>query len=631
MGLLNAGNLKKAFGTDVVFSGVSFEIQENDRIGLVGRNGCGKTTLLRILTGELSPDEGTVGRASDARLGYMEQQACRDPERTAYDEVLTVFRTLSELEKEIEQVNRSLQDKPGNADALIERQAELNDRFLSGGGLTYRSRARSALIGLGFSEEQLGQKVGVLSGGQRAKLQLAKLLLGGASLLLLDEPTNHLDISSVRWLEDFLRSWSGAFVVTSHDRYFLDRITGRTFEMENGRLQVYKGNYTAYLAQKGENDLAARRKYDNTQKEIARIEGIVEQQRRWNRERNIRTAESKLKSIERLKSTLEKPEEEEDSIRFRFGTERRSGNDVLSVKDLALSFDGREIFRNVDMEIHRGERIFLIGPNGCGKTSLLKALLGINAPAEGSVRFGEGVDTGYYDQLQTGLRPEKEVIDEIWDYYPRMNETEVRSALALFLFRGEDVFKPVSALSGGERARILLLRLMLSRDNFLLLDEPTNHLDIRSCEALESALRDYDGTLLAVSHDRYLINKFADRIYYLGPDGATPYSGNYDDFLAATETARAEEPKASAGGEEYRVRKEREAAVRKEKAEMRRLEERIGQTEQELEELSEKLSEPETASDYQAAMELTEKIAGLKRENDAAFSRWSELAQKYGD
>ena len=631
MGLLNAGNLKKAFGTDVVFSGVSFEIQENDRIGLVGRNGCGKTTLLRILTGELSPDEGTVGRASDARLGYMEQQACRDPERTAYDEVLTVFRTLSELEKEIEQVNRSLQDKPGNADALIERQAELNDRFLSGGGLTYRSRARSALIGLGFSEEQLGQKVGVLSGGQRAKLQLAKLLLGGASLLLLDEPTNHLDISSVRWLEDFLRSWSGAFVVTSHDRYFLDRITGRTFEMENGRLQVYKGNYTAYLAQKGENDLAARRKYDNTQKEIARIEGIVEQQRRWNRERNIRTAESKLKSIERLKSTLEKPEEEEDSIRFRFGTERRSGNDVLSVKDLALSFDGREIFRNVDMEIHRGERIFLIGPNGCGKTSLLKALLGINAPAEGSVRFGEGVDTGYYDQLQTGLRPEKEVIDEIWDYYPRMNETEVRSALALFLFRGEDVFKPVSALSGGERARILLLRLMLSRDNFLLLDEPTNHLDIRSCEALESALRDYDGTLLAVSHDRYLINKFADRIYYLRSDGATPYGGNYDDFLAATETARAEEPKASAGGEEYRVRKEREAAVRKEKAEIRRLEERIGQTEQELEELSEKLSEPETASDYQAAMELTEKIAGLKRENDAAFSRWSELAQKYGD
>lgn len=631
MGLLSAGNLKKAFGTDVVFSGVSFEIRENDRIGLVGRNGCGKTTLLKILTGELSPDEGSVSRASGARLGYMEQQACRDPERTAYGEVLTVFRSLSELEKEIESVNRSLQEKSGDADALIERQAELNDRFLSGGGLTYRSRARSTLFGLGFTQEQLGRKVGVLSGGQRAKLQLAKLLLGGASLLLLDEPTNHLDIPSVRWLEDFLRTWPGAFVVTSHDRYFLDRITGRTFEMENGKLRVYKGNYSDFLRQKDENDLAARRKYDNTQKEIARIEGIVAQQRRWNRERNIKTAESKLKAIDRLKSTLEKPEEEEGSIRFRFGTGHRSGNDVLSVKNLALSFGEKELFHGVNMEIHRGEKVFLLGPNGCGKTSLLKVLLGINIPDEGTVRFGEGVDTGYYDQLQTGLRPEKNVIDEIWDYYPRMSETEVRSALALFLFRGEDVFKPVSALSGGERARILLLRLMLSRDNFLLLDEPTNHLDIRSCEALEAALRDYDGTLLAVSHDRYLINKFADRIYSLSENGATSYSGNYDDFLAAAEAPRSEEPKASSGGESYRVRKEREAAVRREKAELRRLEERIERTERELGELSEKLSDPETASDYQAAMELTEKIAGMKRENEADIGRWSELAQKYGD
>ena len=631
MGLLSVGNLKKTFGTDLVFSGVSFELQEKDRVGLVGRNGCGKTTLLKILTGELSADGGSLSRASSARLGYMEQHVCRDPERTAYDEVLTVFRPLEELEKQIGEVNRRLQEKSGGTDELIERQAELNERYLSGGGLTYKSRAHSAMLGLGMAEEQLGQKVGVLSGGQRAKLQLAKLLLSGASLLLLDEPTNHLDIASVRWLEDFLRAWPGAFLVTSHDRYFLDKITDRTFEMENGRLNVYKGNYTAFLSQKSENDLAARRKYDNTQKEISRIEGIVEQQRRWNRERNIRTAESKLKSIEKLKSTLEKPEEEEDSIRFRFGTERRSGNDVLRVKNLALSFGGKEIFRSVDMEIHRGERIFLIGPNGCGKTSFLKALLGINTPSEGSVHFGEGVEIGYYDQLQTGLRPEKAVIDEIWDSYPRRTETEIRSALALFLFRGEDVYKPVSALSGGERARILLLRLMLSRDNFLLLDEPTNHLDIRSCEALESALRDYDGTFLAVSHDRYFINKFADRVYFFTDGGVKPFGGNYDDFLAASEPARPEESKASAAGEEYRIRKERDAAVRKEKSEMRRLEEKIEETERKLGELSEKLSDPETASDYQAAMELTEKITGLKRENEADFDHWSELAQKYGD
>lgn len=630
MSLISAGNLKKAFGTDVVFSGVSFEIQENDRVGLVGRNGCGKTTLMKILTGELSSDEGTVSRASSARLGYMEQQACRDPERTAYDEVLSVFQALEDMEREIDRVNRSLQQESGDTDALIERQAALNDRFLAEGGLTYRSRARSALLGLGFSEEQLSQKVGVLSGGQRGKLQLAKLLLGGASLLLLDEPTNHLDISSVRWLEDFLRSWSGAFIVTSHDRYFLDRVTNRTFEMENGRMHLYKGNYTAFLAQKSENDLAVRRKYENTQKEISRIEGIVEQQRRWNRERNIKTAESKLKVIDRLKSTLEKPEEEEDSIQFRFRAARRSGNDVLSVKKLALSFGGKELFRSVDMEIHRGERIFLIGPNGCGKTSLLKTLLGKNQPSAGSYRFGEGVETGYYDQLQTDLRPEKAVIDEIWDYYPRMTETEVRGALAQFLFRGDDVFKPVSALSGGERARILLLRLMLARDNFLLLDEPTNHLDIQSCEALETALREYDGTLLAVSHDRYLINKFADHIFYLSEDGVKSYAGNYDDFIAANETAHAKEPKASSGSTEYRARKEHGAAVRKEKAELRRLEEQIERTEAEIAELSEQLCTPEIASDYQSTMETTEKIEALKKENEANFTRWSELAQKYG-
>lgn len=631
MGLLSAGNLEKSYGTDVVFRGVSFEIQENDRIGLVGRNGCGKTTLLKILTGELPPDGGTVSRSASARLGYMEQQACRDPERTAYQEVLTVFRPLEEMEAEIERVNRSLQEKSGDSDALIERQAVLNERFLSDGGLTFRSRARSALLGLGFAEEELEKKVGVLSGGQRAKLQLAKLLLGGASLLLLDEPTNHLDIASVRWLEDFLRTWNGAFLVTSHDRYFLDRVTNRTFEMENGRLEIYKGNYTAFLELKKEADLAARRKYDNTQKEIARIEGIVEQQRRWNRERNIRTAESKLKSIDRLKSTLEKPEDEEGSIRFRFGAGHRSGNDVLTVKNLALAFGENGLFHGVDMEIHRGERIFLIGPNGCGKTSFLKTLLGVYTPTAGSVRFGEGVDIGYYDQLQTNLRPDKAVIDEIWDFYPRMTQTEVRSALALFLFRGEDVFKPVSALSGGERARILLLRLMLARSNFLLLDEPTNHLDIQSCEALESALREYDGTLLAVSHDRYLINKFADRVYLLGREGAVPYAGNYDDFIAAAEQARAEEPKTSAGADEYRARKEHDAAVRKEKAEMRRLEKQIDDTEREIGTLTGQLSNPETASDYQAAMELTEKVAALKRSSEADFTRWSELAQKYGD
>ena len=428
--------------------------------------------------------------------------------------MLTVFASLLQLEEELNGINLQLQTKPKNIDELIEKQALLNDRFVAFGGLTCRSRARAALLGLGFDDEQMGMPIGVLSGGQKGKLQLAKMLLSGANLLLFDEPTNHLDITSVEWLEDFLRTYNGSFIVISHDRYFLDKITNRTFEMENHRLTLYKGNYSAYLSQKDENNLAIQRKFDNTQKEIKRIEGIVAQQRQWNRERNIKTAESKLKMIDRLENTLQKPDEKLDSIHFDFGINQRGGNDVMITDKLALSFGNKKLFQNVDMEIHRGERIFLIGPNGCGKTSLLKTLLGINSPTAGEFRFGAGIDVGYYDQIQAGLHPEKTVMDEIWDSYPKMTQTEIRNALAVFLFKGDDVFKSVAALSGGERARVLLLRLMLSRDNFLLLDEPTNHLDIDSCEALEAALQGYEGTLLIVSHvfhrDQLFLNKHSE-------------------------------------------------------------------------------------------------------------------------
>lgn len=630
MSLLSAGSINKSFGTEVVLDNISFEIRANDCIGLIGSNGSGKTTLFKIITGEMSADSGEINKANRANLGYMEQHVCHNLDRRAYDEVLTVFHPLLEIERELDAITRNLQKEPKDLNSLIEKQASLTDRYNTDGGLTFRSRTRSAMLGLGFSEEQLNTPVGCLSGGQRGKLQLAKLLLCGANLLLLDEPTNHLDIASVEWLEDFLRSFTGAYIVISHDRYFLDRITNRTFELKNHRLKVFNGNYSCYLEQNAELNIAAKRKYENTQKEIQRLDGIVEQQRRWNQERNYKTIDSKMKSIAKLESTLEKPDKEDAPLHFRFGIEQRGGNDVLSVKNLGLSFSGSKLFEHVNMEIHRGERVFLLGSNGCGKTSLLKTLLEINKPVEGSFRFGTGIDVGYYDQLQTGLRPDKLVIDEIWDYYPKMTQTEVRSSLAVFLFQGEDVFKPVSALSGGERARILLLRLMLSRNNFLLLDEPTNHLDISSCEALENALQNYEGTLLIVSHDRYLINKLADRIYYLNPEGTKSYDGNYDNYAEAIKSRQTPVEKAkSAGKNEYQKRKEQEAAIRKEKAELKRLEKQIEKLENKIQELESHLSSPEIACDYEAALDISNQVTELKKENETFFQKWSILAQKY--
>ena len=629
MALLSISQLQKSFGTDLIFTGASFEIQERDHIGLVGANGSGKTTLFKILTGDITSDSGEIYKARECRIGYMEQHVCRDLDRSAYNEVLTVFSHLLEMEKELEDINLRLQVHPD--DALIERQMILNDQFAAQGGLTCRARARSTLMGLGFSDEQMRMPVGVLSGGQKAKLQLAKMLLSGANLLLLDEPTNHLDIQSVEWLEDFLKGFPGAYLVISHDRFFLDNVTDRTFEMEHQRLTLYKGNYTRHLEQKEENALTIQRKYDNTMREIKRLEGIVAQQRQWNREKNIRTAESKLKVIARLEQTLVKPDAMLPSIHFGFGASQRGGNDVMYVENLALSFDGKPLFSHVDMEVHRQERIFLIGPNGCGKTSLLKILMNQYEATAGSVRFGAGIDVGYYDQLQGGLDDSKTVLDEIWDRHPRMTETEIRNALAIFLFRGEEVYKMVSSLSGGERARLLLLRLMLSKANFLLLDEPTNHLDIQSCEALEDALLHYDGTLFIVSHDRYLINKLADRIYYLEPEGVSETIGNYEDFLAQRKEKAGEAEKSAPQPvkvNDYKLRKEKAAELRKTRAALARVEQETEKNDEAIQQLSRELENPDTASDFARTMELSAELDRLNSRNEELLLEWEELSQK---
>ena len=632
MALLSTSQLTKSFGTDVIFSGVSFEIQKNDRVGLVGINGSGKTTLFKVLMDEYSADSGEIYKARDCVIGYMEQHVCRDLHRSAYHEVLTVFSHLSAMEERLDTINKALQGRPENPQALLEEQFRLNEQFDREGGLTYKSRARSTLLGLGFTDEQMGAPIGVLSGGQKAKLQLAKMLLSGANLLLLDEPTNHLDIPSVEWLENFLSGYSGAYLVISHDRFFLDHVTNRTFEMEYGRLTPYKGNYSTYLTLKEEGQLTAQRVYENTTREIKRLQAMIEQEKRFNQERNYRTIASKMKSIERLQKTLVRPTAAPDSIHFSFGASQRGGNDVLMAENLSLAFDGKPLFENVNLSISRQERVFLLGPNGCGKTSLLKILLRQYQPQSGNVRFGAGIDVGYYDQLQTSLTGQNEgtVIDAIWNLHPQMTETQVRSALAVFLFKGEDVFKPVAALSGGERARVLLLRLMLSKANFLLLDEPTNHLDIDSCEALEDALFHYDGTLLIVSHDRYLINKLADRIYYLEDGGITEYLGNYDDFLQARrekeEAARQNEEKAAPKINLYKQRKEQEAELRRMRTAVRKTEERIEETDEAMAACAQALQEPDTAADFEKAMELSARMEELRRENDRLMAEWEALS-----
>ena len=628
MAILTVNNIKKMFGTDVILENVSFEVQKGDRIGLVGINGSGKTTLFKILNGEYTADEGNFTPARETSIGYMEQHVCRDMEKPAFDEVMTVFEPLLRMEAELERLNAEIAAVPDDIDALILKQTELNDRFIAEGGLTCRNRARSTLIGLGFAPEQIMAPIGVLSGGQKAKIQLAKMLLGESNLLLLDEPTNHLDIPSVEWLEDFLKNYSGSYIVISHDRYFLDAVTNRTFEIEHTHLTEYKGNYTKFLRLKEENRLAMQRVYDNTQREIKRIEGIIEQQKRFNQERNYVTIASKQKSIDRLEATLQKPEDEPDTIRFQFKASQRGGNDVLMAEDLALQFGDNRLFRHVNLDIKRGEKVFLIGPNGCGKTSLLKILLGIYRQTFGDYRFGANIDVGYYDQAQGNLDESKTVIDEIWDLHPYMNQTQVRSALAVFLFKGEDVYKPVKGLSGGERARVLLLKLMLSKANLLILDEPTNHLDIGSCEALEDALMGYDGTLLVVSHDRYLINKLADKIYYLEPDGTTLYLGNYDAYLEARqkkERAKAAVQESVQKPNAYKLKKERAAEIRKKKSALARCEREVEEAELEIEELNAKLLDPAVASDYEQTLEITNQIAACKERSDALMNEWTAL------
>ena len=630
--VLSGNDISVSFGGETLFHDVNFRLEENGRAGLVGVNGCGKTTLMHVINGRQEAETGGISKAAGIKLGCMEQYVIRDDNITLYDEVLEIFRPLIDAENELADIAVAI-DTGDHSEQTLSRQMQLQERFEREGGLTYKSMTCSALVGLGFSEDDFNKPISVMSGGQKSKAQLAKLLLSGSNILLLDEPPNHLDITACEWLEKFLTEYKGAYIVISHDRYFLDKVTDTTFEMENRTLREYKGNYTRYLELKAEAREAQQRVYDRTVKEINRIEGIVEQQKRWGQEHNFITAASKQKQADRLKETLEKPEDLPEAIKFTFRAKEGGANDVLTAKDLSKSFDGTVVFTNAELDIKKNTTTFILGENGCGKTTLLKILTGEYQADSGEYKFGNNIQFGYYDQAQTDLDPSKTVIDEVWDRYPGMTQTQVRSALAQFLFKGDDVFKNVGKLSGGEKARVSLLKLMLSKANMLLLDEPTNHLDIHSREALENALASYGGTLLIVSHDRYLINKLADRIVWLGKTGTVNIDGNYDRYIelkeAKAQSEQAVQVKAAEGKKnDYKERKERESTLRKLSGALKRCEQAIDEIGLKTAELAQQMSQPEIATDYEKTSALAQKIEALKEKEEALTAEWMELSEQ---
>lgn len=630
--VLSGNDISVSFGGETLFHDVNFRLEENGRAGLVGVNGCGKTTLMHVINGRQEAETGGISKAAGIKIGCMEQYVIRDDNITLYDEVLEIFRPLIDAENELADIAVAI-DTGDHSEQTLSRQMQLQERFEREGGLTYKSMTCSALAGLGFSEEDFGKPISVMSGGQKSKAQLAKLLLSGSNILLLDEPTNHLDITACEWLEKFLTEYKGAYIVISHDRYFLDKVTDTTFEMENRTLREYKGNYTRYLELKAEAREAQQRVYDRTVKEINRIEGIVEQQKRWGQEHNFITAASKQKQADRLKETLEKPEDLPEAIKFTFRAKEGGANDVLIAKGLSKSFDGTAVFTNAELDIKKNTTTFILGENGCGKTTLLKILTGEYQADSGEYKFGNNIQFGYYDQAQTDLDPSKTVIDEVWDRYPAMTQTQVRSALAQFLFKGDDVFKNVGKLSGGEKARVSLLKLMLSKANMLLLDEPTNHLDIHSREALENALPSYGGTLLIVSHDRYLINKLADRIVWLGKTGTVNIDGNYDRYIelkeAKAQSEQAVQVKAAEGKKnDYKERKERESTLRKLSGALKRCEQAIDEIGLKTAELAQQMSQPEIATDYEKTSALAQEIEALKEKEESLTAEWMELSEQ---
>ncbi len=635
MVLLTLQDVSKSFGLNRILSGVNLTLKEGARMGLVGVNGSGKSTLMKLISGGMQPDTGTVSLMKGAQVGLLTQQADIDSDLNVWDELARVFEPLQRMEERLREMEREMAEKHADPEAmarLSEDYARLTERFERKGGYEWPSRIQGTLVGLGFSKERQEMPARLLSGGEKTRLCLARILLSQPDLLLLDEPTNHLDLSATQWLEDTLRKYRGTVLVISHDRYFLNSVCDCMAELSMTHLTQYEGNYDAFSVKRRMNLERQLKEYQMQQKEIARQKAIIERYRMYNREKSIKAAESREKQLEKMER-IERPVDEQ-RIRFCFEARRRTGEDVLMAKDLSKSFGGRRLFQHFDLHLRAGDRVAIIGPNGIGKTTLLRILVGELPPDTGTVLYGSNVDVGYYDQQQAGLHEHKSVMDEVWDDFPRMQPDEVRSVLALFLFTGDDVFQPISTLSGGERGRVALTKLMLRKDNLLLLDEPTNHLDMDSREVLEGALDDFTGTLLTVSHDRYFINRVANRVVEMTADGVREYLGNYDDYLEKKRRELAGEDDVAAPALtrtelEKNRRRERQARESQKARENRvaALEAQIARTEEQIASLEAQMADPATYQSPDKAAEVARAHRDAQAALDALYEEWSEAAE----
>lgn len=642
--ILSCQNISKAFVENQVLKNVSFHIEDHEKAAIVGINGAGKTTLLRIIVGEMTPDDGQVVLAKDKTLGYLAQNSTVDTSHTIYEELLSVKADLLRLEEKIRECENNMKHADGDAlEDLMKQYTSLTHAFETGGGYLYRSELVGVLKGLGFTEDEFSKPVATLSGGQKTRVALGRLLLQNPDLIILDEPTNHLDMNSIAWLETYLLNYKGAVLIVSHDRYFLDRIAGKVIEIDQSKATTFMGNYSDYAVKKEQLRVAAWNAYMNQQREIKHQEEVIEKLKSFNREKSIKRAESREKMLDKIE-VIEKPSEVRTDMKLTLTPRILSGNDVLTVEHLSKSFDSHKLFTDVNFEIKRGEHVAIIGDNGSGKTTLLKILNGLVPADQGTFRLGSNVEIGYYDQEHHVLHSEKTLFEEISDDYPYLNNTQIRNVLAAFLFTGEDVFKRISDLSGGERGRVSLAKLVLSNANFLILDEPTNHLDIMSKEILEDALNGYEGTILYVSHDRYFINRTAHRILDLTEGQFVNYVGNYDYYLEKHDTvmaaieasvpqsADADNTVAAKVAEsevklDWKAQKEEQARLRKKENDLKKCEEQIARLEARVSEIDTEMSDPAIGTQVAKLQELTKEQTACQEQLEKLYEQWEELAE----